>query len=177
MPHRRLGKIIVATDPAQVADLERIDAAARANGVCDLLPLDAGALAAREPRLRGVAGLLSPTTGIVDSHALMLSLQGEAEDHGASVAFRTSLVAARPAADALDLEIASGAERIRLRTGSWSTRPGSPRDRSRDRIEGLSPRHRRAVTSARAITSPAPPGCRSGTSSTPSRSATASACI
>ena len=61
VPHRRLGKIIVATDPAQVADLERIDAAARANGVCDLLPLDAGALAAREPRLRGVAGLLSPT--------------------------------------------------------------------------------------------------------------------
>jgi L-2-hydroxyglutarate oxidase LhgO len=145
VPHRRLGKIIVATNPAQVADLERIDAAARANGVCDLLPLDAGALAEREPQLRGVAGLLSPTTGIIDSHALMLSLQGDAEDHGANIAFRTSLVAARPTSDALDLEIASGADRIRLRTRLLVNAAGLFAGSVADRIEGLSPRHRREV--------------------------------
>ena len=81
VPHRRLGKIIVATEPAQAAALDGIAAAAR--GQRRRRPARrsaAGELAALEPALRGVAGLLSPSTGIIDSHALMLSLQGEAED-------------------------------------------------------------------------------------------------
>ena len=76
--HRRLGKIIVA-GAAEAGRLEGIAAAAAANGVDDLAPLDAGDLARMEPALRGVAGLLSPSTGIIDSHGYMLALQGEAE--------------------------------------------------------------------------------------------------
>lgn len=60
VPHKRLGKIIVATDPRQTGDLEGIVAKAAANGVTDLEPLDRGDLARMEPALRGEAGLLSP---------------------------------------------------------------------------------------------------------------------
>ena len=76
VPHRRLGKIIVATDPEQEGALAGIRAKAAANGVPDLEPLDAADLNRMEPALRGVAGLLSPSTGIIDSHSLMLSLSG-----------------------------------------------------------------------------------------------------
>jgi len=100
VPHRRLGKIIVATEPAQEGQLAAIRAAAVANGVEDLGFLDGRDLAALEPDLRGVAGLMSPSTGIIDSHALMLSYQGEAEDHGAVIAFNTALTAAEVAAEA-----------------------------------------------------------------------------
>ena len=95
MPHRRLGKIIVATARRAGGGARRIAAAAAANGVDDLPPLAAGELRAMEPALRGVAGLLSPSTGIIDSHALMLSYQGELEDAGGVVALATRFVRAR----------------------------------------------------------------------------------
>ncbi|HEX9449725.1 MAG TPA: NAD(P)/FAD-dependent oxidoreductase [Dongiaceae bacterium] len=85
--HRRLGKLIVASDPAQEDALAAIAAQAQANGVADLRQLTAADIAALEPALRATSGLLSPSTGIIDSHALMLSLQGEAEAAGAVFAF------------------------------------------------------------------------------------------
>ena len=91
VPHRRIGKIIVATSAEQEGALAGIAAAAAANGVDDLRPLGTAELRAMEPALRGVAGLLSPSTGIIDSHALMLSYQGELEDAGGAVALSTRL--------------------------------------------------------------------------------------
>ena len=85
--HRRLGKLIVAADDGQCEKLEAILAHAKAAGVEDLR-LIAGADACRmEPALSCAAALVSPSTGIIDSHAYMLSLQGEAEAHGAQLAF------------------------------------------------------------------------------------------
>ena len=83
VPHRRCGKLVVATDEAQLAGLKKIEARAQANGV----PVEwlSGAQArALEPALSAQAALLSPSTGIVDSHGLMLALQGdlEAGSHG-----------------------------------------------------------------------------------------------
>ena len=95
--HLRIGKIIVATAPGQEGELGGIAAAAAANGVDDLRPLGATELRALEPALRGVAGLLSPSTGIVDSHALMLAYRGELEDAGGAIALDTRFVAAEPA--------------------------------------------------------------------------------
>ena len=86
VPYSRLGKLIVAADEAEVPTLGTIQAKAAANGV-DLIPLAAAAARAMEPQLRCAAALHSPMTGIVDSHALMLAFQGEAEDAGALVAF------------------------------------------------------------------------------------------
>src|SRR3954463_8844296 len=76
IPHRRCGKLIVATSEAQVAELDAISAKARANGVRDLVKLSRDEARAMEPALECHAALHSPSTGIVDSHALMLSLQG-----------------------------------------------------------------------------------------------------
>ena len=87
VPHRRLGKLIVATDQKQVEELTQIRHRAEQNGVDDLRLLDQAALMQREPHLRGMAALHSPSTGIIDSHAYMLALQGDAENHGCQIAF------------------------------------------------------------------------------------------
>jgi len=152
VPHRRLGKIIVATEPDQLGQLEATAAAAARNGVDDLALLDADDLARIEPALRGVAGLFSPSTGIIDSHALMLSYQGEAEDHGAMVAFNTRLVAARPrtwaGTEGLELAAQSGAagpEPIRLRTRWLINAAGLFAGEVAGAVEGLAPDHARRV--------------------------------
>jgi L-2-hydroxyglutarate oxidase LhgO len=89
VPHRRCGKLVVATDETQRAALHGLHAQAHANGVTDLRLIDAAEAGALEPALACVAALHSPSTGIVDSHALMLSLQGDFEDHGGALALAT----------------------------------------------------------------------------------------
>jgi L-2-hydroxyglutarate oxidase LhgO len=89
VPHRRCGKLIVATAPDQIAALDKLRAQARANGVDDLRAITADAAHAMEPELRCVAALLSPSTGIIDSHAYMVALQAEAEARGAVLVFRS----------------------------------------------------------------------------------------
>jgi len=89
VPHARLGKLIVATSEAETAGLEKIASTARGNGVEDLEWLDPTQARRFEPALNCVAALLSPSTGIIDSHALMLAYQGEAEAAGAIVVLRT----------------------------------------------------------------------------------------
>ncbi len=113
--HRRTGKLIVATAPDQIATLERLRRTGRANGVTDLELIDGQAALQLEPRLRSVGALLSPSSGILDSHALMLSLQGEAESHGCVIALRHSLRrgVARPGEFLLDVA-AQGGENSRL---------------------------------------------------------------
>ena len=83
--YRRCGKLIVAADGAQLAELERIAAAARANGV-QLEPLSREAALTLEPQLSCAGALHSPLTGIIDSHAYMLALLADAEHHGATLA-------------------------------------------------------------------------------------------
>jgi L-2-hydroxyglutarate oxidase LhgO len=113
LAYRRCGKLIVAADAAQIAGLEKLQAQARANGVADLRMLEAREARALEPQLSCVAALESPSTGIIDSHAYMLALLGEAEDRGASIAFRSPVVAGRLQADGIELEV-GGAEPARL---------------------------------------------------------------
>ena len=87
VPHDNMGKVIIASNDAQLAALAGIQEHASQNGVSDLVQLNKSELKALEPALRGVAGLLSPSTGIIDSHSYMLALQGDAEAHGAQIAF------------------------------------------------------------------------------------------
>ncbi|MGE8365640.1 NAD(P)/FAD-dependent oxidoreductase [Cupriavidus sp.] len=87
--HQRCGKLIVATTEAQVATLEGIRAKAAANGVHDLQLLSQAEAQALEPNLQCRAALLSPSTGIVDSHGLMLALLGDAENAGAMLAVQS----------------------------------------------------------------------------------------
>jgi len=89
--HRRCGKLVVATSAAQVDALRKIEARGRANGVAELRWLDAIEAEALEPALLCEAALLSPLTGIIDSHALMLALQGDLERAGGVLALRSPL--------------------------------------------------------------------------------------
>ena len=89
IPHRNCGKLIVATTPSETEKLQSIRAHAEANGVNDLQVLSGDAARALEPALNCDAALLSPSTGIIDSHAYMLALRGDAEAAGAVSALST----------------------------------------------------------------------------------------
>jgi L-2-hydroxyglutarate oxidase LhgO len=89
--HRRCGKLIVASTPTQLGALPGIVARAAANGVDDLVPLGAGDARAMEPALQCLGALWSPSTGIVDSHALMLGLQADLENAGGLVALHSGV--------------------------------------------------------------------------------------
>lgn len=95
IPHRRSGKLIVATDEAQEPVLATIRAGAAACGVGDLRFLSAAEARALEPSLYCTKALLSPSTGIIDSHALMLTLLGDAEESGAMLSLNTRIVSGR----------------------------------------------------------------------------------
>lgn len=114
VPHRRCGKLIVATDAAEAGRLDGIRARAAANGVDDLAPLDRAGALALEPALACEAALLSPSTGILDSHAYMLSLRGDAERSGATFAFHSPVASGRVAGDGIALSV-GGAEPLDLR--------------------------------------------------------------
>ncbi len=108
--HSRCGKLIVATSQAQVAQLQLIIDKAAANGVHDLRLLSRDQAMALEPQLACVAAVHSPSTGIVDSHGLMLALQGDLENAGGMVVLNSPLVAAQCAQTAITLVAKDGTE-------------------------------------------------------------------
>ncbi len=91
VPHKRLGKIIVATSKTQFDTLAGYQRQARANGIGELPWLSRAQVLALEPEVDAQAGLFSESTGIVDSHAFMLSLVGDIEAGGGMIAFRTGV--------------------------------------------------------------------------------------
>ena len=97
--HKRLGKLIVATSEDEIAKLDDILSKARINGVDDMELLTAAQAQALEPALFCTAALLSPSTGIIDSHGLMLAYQGDAEDAGAQCVFHTPLLSGEVRSD------------------------------------------------------------------------------
>ena len=107
--HRNCGKIIVATTEAQMPELEGLKKAAAANGVADLAWMTPADVHAMEPAVFCVGALWSPSTGIIDSHGLMLAYQGEAEAHGAAIAFMSPVLGGRVEDDGILLEV-GGAE-------------------------------------------------------------------
>ncbi len=134
LPYRRCGKLIVATSPGQVAQLDGIRTRAAANGVDDLQWLDAAEARRMEPHLHCLAALHSPSTGIVDSHALMLSLQGEFENAGGIVALKSPVTSAVCDPGAIVLEAADG---TRLRCASVVNAAGLGAPALARKFEGL----------------------------------------
>ena len=90
--HKRCGKLIVATKKSQIIELEKLKKQAQINGVEDMLWLDKTQVNALEPDVNSIGALLSPSTGVIDTHALMLAYLGEAEEHGAMVAYNTPVI-------------------------------------------------------------------------------------
>jgi L-2-hydroxyglutarate oxidase LhgO len=104
VPHRRCGKLLVAVNAEEIDKLAALKAQAEANGVADLTWLSGKEARALEPALVADRALLSPSTGIIDSHAFMLALRGDAEAHGAMIAFETPVLAGRAAERGLLVE-------------------------------------------------------------------------
>jgi L-2-hydroxyglutarate oxidase LhgO len=97
VPHRKCGKLIVATQEAELERLESIHAQGLANGVEGLAMIDGAAARRLEPALSCMAALRSPETGIIDSHSYMNALRGDLEDRGGSIAFNTRIERLAPA--------------------------------------------------------------------------------
>ncbi len=138
VPHRRSGKLIVAAAPAQIPALEKIRAQGEANGVADLRLLTAAEAKAREPALECVAALESPSTGIIDSHAFMLALRGDAEDRGAVIAFRSPVTGGAVRAQGIELQV-GGSEPVRLLARSVVNSAGLFAQAVARSIEGVPP--------------------------------------
>jgi len=92
IPHRMLGKLIVATDSDELAVLESLQRRAHANGVPEVVSIDEREVRRREPFVRALGALDSPVSGIVDAHALCLSYAAEAEAHGAVLVMQTEVL-------------------------------------------------------------------------------------
>jgi L-2-hydroxyglutarate oxidase LhgO len=103
--HRRCGKLVVATTPEQVPGIVQLADRARGNGVLDLRVLSAAEARAMEPALHCAGALLSPSSGIVDSHGLMLALQGDLERAGGAVVLRSPFQAMHCGADEHRIEV------------------------------------------------------------------------
>lgn len=111
--HRRCGKLIVATEPGQVDALRGLRAKAEANGVLDLQWLEVDEARRLEPGLRCAAALLSPSTGIVDSHGLMRVLRMDAEAAGAAVVLKSPVTGGLDTPEGLRVDV-GGTEPMRL---------------------------------------------------------------
>ena len=123
IPHANCGKLIVATDAAEAERLGSIQARAAANGVPDLTLLSRAEALALEPALHCTAALLSPSTGIIDSHAFMLSLQGDAENAGAIFVFHAPVTGGRVTDQGIEITV-GGAEPMALRCRSFVNSAG-----------------------------------------------------
>jgi L-2-hydroxyglutarate oxidase LhgO len=141
IPHARTGKLIVATEPGQLDRLQAIQANAARCGVHDLAFLTRAEAERLEPALRCAGALLSPSTGIIDSYALMLSLRGDAEAAGASFALLTTITGAAVVGGGIRIETrdAHGKD-FAVEAGAFVNSAGLAAQALAGRIEGF-PRH------------------------------------
>jgi L-2-hydroxyglutarate oxidase LhgO len=107
VPYRRCGKLIVAIGEEQRGALERVLTTARGNGVEDITPLSREEARALEPALACSGALLSPSTGILDSHAYMLALLGDAQANGAAIAYGSTVSGGRVEDGSIIIDVVS----------------------------------------------------------------------
>ncbi|MBP0439479.1 NAD(P)/FAD-dependent oxidoreductase [Tianweitania sediminis] len=143
VPHRRCGKLIVATEPAQVPVLAKIRKRAESCGVHDLELIPGEAAVAMEPALRCHAALVSPSTGIIDSHALMLAFLGDAENAGAMLSLNTEILSGRIGSDGFVLQTRDGktGERFEIGTTRLVNAAGLGANALAAQLQGFPPDH------------------------------------
>lgn len=139
--HKRIGKLLVAVSEAERNTLEALARNAAACGVNDLHPLTQHQLQQQEPAVRGVAALLSPTSGIIDSHAYLQSLLAAAENQGAQLALHTRVERLQPSTAGWVVSGISGGEAFQLRAQRVINAGGLFAQQLAQRTEGLATRH------------------------------------
>jgi L-2-hydroxyglutarate oxidase LhgO len=105
IPHRLCGKLIVATETNQLSALASLRSNAVSSGVNDLVELESRDVRVLEPEINCVAALLSPSTGIIDSHEFLLALLADAEQHGAVLVGRSTVLDIEPGCGGIDVRI------------------------------------------------------------------------
>ncbi len=176
VPHRKCGKLVVATNAGELTRLEPLLEQSRINGVEGVEIIDAAAARRLEPQLACVAAMSSPETGIIDSHRFMLALRGDLEDHGGVVALNTPIVrlARQPGgweaffggSDAASIVVDAVVNCAGLERNAWR----APR-------RTIRPSASRGSSSPRGIISASPAGPHSRGSSIRSPSPAVSACM
>jgi L-2-hydroxyglutarate oxidase LhgO len=137
--HRRIGKILVAADASELPALAGYAKKAAANGVA-LEPMTAAEVARREPAVRAVAGLWSESTGIIDSHGLMLALLGDAQARDAMLVVQTPVTGVRVIDRGFELST-GGADPMRLRCRMLVNSAGLAAQQMAASIDGLALQH------------------------------------
>jgi L-2-hydroxyglutarate oxidase LhgO len=103
--HKRIGKLIVACDKKQVPKLDEIISKGKINGVNDLTFIEREELCEIEPQLNAVRAIRSPSTGIVNSHQLMVSFQADIENHDGIVSLRSPFLGAKPLDKGIEVSV------------------------------------------------------------------------
>jgi L-2-hydroxyglutarate oxidase LhgO len=138
--HRRLEKLIVATAEEQLPYLTEIHQQGLTNGVSDLTIIDAATAHKMEPNLHCVMAVHSPSTGVIDSHGLMLAYQGDLEMRGGMVVFNSAVRGGQISESAIDIEVVSNDDQpFRLRCRSLVNSAGLYAHTVARDLEGLAP--------------------------------------
>jgi L-2-hydroxyglutarate oxidase LhgO len=138
VPHRNCGKLIVATDADEDSRLADIKRRAAVNGVDDMRVLTREEAQALEPNLTCTSALFSPSTGIIDSHAYMVALQGDAENAGAVMVFHSPVLRGRAVPGGVEIDV-GGDDPITLRCRLLVNAAGLHAPALAARIEGMPP--------------------------------------
>jgi L-2-hydroxyglutarate oxidase LhgO len=138
IPHRQCGKLIVATSATELEQLPAIAARAARNGVTDLSQISAADARILEPALATTGALLSPSTGIIDSHTYMLSLLGDAENAGAVLALNSPVERGRVTDSGIVLDV-GGAEPVSLACRLFVNAAGLAAPKLARLIKGMPP--------------------------------------
>lgn len=139
VPYKQIGKLIVASQESELAMLHAIKAKAAVNGVTDLEFLSASATHDLEPNVVAVAALLSPSTGIIDSHAYMLALLGDAQANGAMLAVNSKVISGEITPAGIDLVVQAEDQLITLRANYVVNCAGLYASKVSSTIIGLDP--------------------------------------
>lgn len=140
VPFKRCGKLVVATTEAEMKAIEGVAKKGLANGCDDLRLISGDEAMALEPDLFCVGALVSPSTGILDSHAYMLALQGDAEAHGAVLAFHSPFLKAELGGNQISITC-GGAEPLKLTTTCLINSAGLHASKVAGVMQGLDASH------------------------------------
>jgi L-2-hydroxyglutarate oxidase LhgO len=140
IPHQCIGKLIVATSEAQQPTLETLAVQGRENGVADLEFLSSAEVKRMEPNISVVSALYSPSTGIMDSAALMLSYQGDLESAGGILALNAPVNGVKAKTSGFRVDI-GGVDPMLLDTDMLVNSTGLHMDETLKNIEGFSEEH------------------------------------
>jgi L-2-hydroxyglutarate oxidase LhgO len=137
VPFKRCGKFIIATSEHQQPELQTILEKARINGVDDIVTVDKAEMQRREPHLNCVSALWSPSTGVIDSHAYMLALQGDLENAGGNIVFNSKVSSGKSGSGRLELLVLDGESSFNLTANTVFNCAGLGGDQLAHAIEGI----------------------------------------